>query len=171
VSTNPNWLVITDGANGSGSDLVRFNVRPNNTGNERTARIELQQDANAFCRIDQDDSGGSGPGLALAPLVWAGELQVPGGMGRVVVAGSHAPSGTGRADGSRILPRGSHRVEAVLDAGLGRPGVWRFRLGGSFRPGSLRVLAGEAAGVAADAVVFRLRGTPGERVAFELEVR
>jgi hypothetical protein len=171
VSTNPNWLVITAGANGSGSDIVRFNVRPNNTGNERTARIELRQDANAFCRIDQDDSGGSGPGLALAPLRWSSELQVPGGAGRVVVAGAHGPAGAGRSDGARLLPRGIHRVEAVLGAGESRPGVWRFRLAGSFRPGSLRVRAGEAAGVAADTIVFRLRGTPGERVAFELEVR
>jgi hypothetical protein len=68
-----------------------------------------------------------------------------------------------------LLPRGSHRIEAVLTSGRGHVGVWRFRFAGSFRPGSLRIRAGEAASVSPDSVVFRLRGTPGERIVFDLE--
>jgi hypothetical protein len=172
VSTNPNWLVITSGANGRGRDEVRFNVKPNTSGSERSARIQLQQDESAYCRIDQDDSGGPGPGVAASALAWTSELQVAGGSGRVALDGVHAALlGAGRSDGARLLARGPHRVEAVLSGGQGRPGAWRFRFAGSFRPGSLRVRAGDLASASSDTLVFRLRGTPGERLAFELQVR
>jgi hypothetical protein len=36
----------------------------------------------------------------------------------------------------------------------------------SVAAGTIRVIAGEAVTVAATSVTFRLRGTPGERVAF-----
>jgi hypothetical protein len=66
---------------------------------------------------------------------------------------------------------GRHRLEATLvDAG-GRPGTWRFDLGGlSPVAGSLRVVAGEAALLGSSEVVFRLRGKAGERVVFAFEV-
>ena len=49
-----------------------------------------------------------------------------------------------------------------------RPGTWRFdlRATDAIQPGSLRVISGEAAELGATSVVFRLRGTPGERLAF-----
>ena len=63
---------------------------------------------------------------------------------------------------------GRHRVEGVLLAAAERPGTLRFELTG-VRPGSLRVLAGTALAVTAGAVVFRLDGRTGERVAFTFE--
>ena len=53
----------------------------------------------------------------------------------------------------------------------GRAGTWRFDFSGqgTFRPGSLKVIAGTTALVTAEAVVFRLHGNPGERVAFTFE--
>jgi hypothetical protein len=60
---------------------------------------------------------------------------------------------------------GAHRFEATLVDGTGRPGTWRFDLSAlGVAPGSLRVVAGQVAMAAADAVVFQLRGQPGERV-------
>ena len=74
------------------------------------------------------------------------------------------------------LGPGAHRFEATLvdeRGGDGRRacGTWRFDLS-SLRvaPGSLRIVAGEAVQVGADAVVFRLRGRAGERVVFGFEV-
>ncbi len=51
-------------------------------------------------------------------------------------------------------------------------GTWRFALGAipGLRADSLRVVAGDVLQAAADAVVFRLQGRPGERVVFSFEV-
>jgi hypothetical protein len=168
VSTNPNWLVIFAGARGTGSDEVRLKVRPNQGDSRRTASIQLVQDDNAFCRIDQDHADKSSTGNLWA-LVWSSELQVAGGAGRISVDGLPAGlASPGRSQRARSLAPGVHRIEALLSAGKGQPGVWRFRFHGTLRPGSLRLLAGEAAGVSSDEIVFRLRGVPGERIAFEL---
>jgi hypothetical protein len=168
VSTNPGWLVIFAGARGTGNDEVRFKVRPNHSGSQRTASIQLVQDDNAFCRIDQDHAEESSTGNG-SPLVWASELDVAGGVARISLDGAPGLASAGRSQGARALARGAHRVEGLLSAGKGRPGVWRFRFAGAFRPGSLRVRAGEAASVTADTIVFRLRGVPGERIAFDLD--
>ena len=54
--------------------------------------------------------------------------------------------------------------------GAGRPGTWRFDLSTlGLLPGSLRVVAGEAAQSGSATVVFRLRGKPGERVVFTFD--
>jgi hypothetical protein len=87
----------------------------------------------------------------------------------IVDSGSAMLLGSGHSAGSGALARGPHRFEAVLTSGGRQPGVWRFRFQGVLRPGSLRVRAGEAASVFSDTIVFRLRGAPGERIAFDLE--
>jgi hypothetical protein len=87
----------------------------------------------------------------------------------VVVNGSAAVfASKGRSTAVAVGRRGENRVEAMVVQGAGKSGTWRLELGGttSFRPGSLRVVAGEVALVTADAVVFRLSGKPGERVMF-----
>ena len=95
--------------------------------------------------------------------------RVPGASGKLVVDGAGVSlHGAARSEAGRLLMPGSHRVEAVLTSARGRPGVWSFRLGG-IRPGTLRVLSGEAARISADAVVFHLRGAAGERVTFTFE--
>ena len=66
---------------------------------------------------------------------------------------------------------GETRVEATLVQGSGKPGTWRFELGTGLEVGSLRVIAGEVVQLAGDTVVFRMKGTPGERVVFAFRVR
>ena len=108
--------------------------------------------------------------------VWLSELQPPGARGQVVVDGTQAvfPS-AGTESFTTPLGPGLHRFEATLVAGRGEDrrsgGTWRFDLSAlRLTPGSLRIVSGEVARVAADAVVFRLRGRAGERVVFGFEV-
>jgi len=103
---------------------------------------------------------------------WVSELLVPDARGQVVVDGTQAvfPAG-GMATFSLPVDAGRHRFEATLVDGAGRPGTWRFDLSTlGLRPGSLRVVAGEAAQAGSATVVFRLRGKPGERVVFTFDV-
>jgi hypothetical protein len=122
-------------------------------------------------RSDSCQAAALGPDHARPVLVWASEMDVPGGRGQVVGNGAEAAfPGPGRSDVHLVPRRGVHRVEALLVQGAG-PGTWRFTLAsGALRPGSLKVLAGEAVAVGPDAVAFRLRGRAGERVAFGYEV-
>jgi hypothetical protein len=100
------------------------------------------------------------------------ELSVDGGRGQVVVDGAEAvfPSGGVETFTATAGP-GTHRFEATLVDSAGRPGRWRFDLTPLRAvPGSLKVVAGEAAVAGSAAVVFRLKGKPGERVVFSVEV-
>jgi hypothetical protein len=108
----------------------------------------------------------SGPARRLA---WSSELNLNGGSGQVVVNGSAASfAAQGRSSAVALGRRGENRVEAQVVQAAGSAGTWRFELGAttSLKPGSLRVSAGEVALVTADAIVFRLTGKSGERVAF-----
>jgi hypothetical protein len=117
-------------------------------------------------------------GLSLSPadvtpasrrVAWASELDLDGGSGQVVVNGEAAAFATrGRSAGAALGRRGVNRIEAQVVEAAGRPGTWRFELGttGSLEAGSLRVIAGEVALVTENAIVFRLKGRPGERVVF-----
>jgi hypothetical protein len=103
---------------------------------------------------------------------WVSELSVAGGRGQVVVDGAFAvfPAGGVETFTAAAGP-GTHRFEATLVDAAGRPGAWRFDLSAlGAVPGSLRVVAGEAAVAGSAAVVFRLRGKPGERVVFSVDV-
>jgi len=98
---------------------------------------------------------------------WVSQLEVSGGRGQVVVNAREASfPAAGRVALASQMVRGENRVEAMLVQSEGTPGLWRFELGDGFVPGSLRVVAGDVALVAAGAVVFRLKGQPGERVVF-----
>jgi hypothetical protein len=168
VSTQP-WVRITSGTSGRGDAVVRYQVLENDTNNPRLADVHLVEDPAARCEIRQSDSGGSSSGSLTSRLAWSTQLQVSDATGRVVVdRGSALLLGSGRSSGAGALAPGPHRFEAVLTSGGGQPGVWRFRFQGTLRPGSLRVRAGEAASVSSDTIVFRLRGAPGERIAFDL---
>ncbi len=111
--------------------------------------------------------GGQSPGL-----VWTSELAVSGGRGQVVANGADVVfPGPGRSDVTLPAREGRNSIEALLVAGDG-PGTWRFTLAsGSIRPGSLRVIAGEAVAVGPGMLAFRLLGRPGERAVFAFEVR
>ncbi len=105
-------------------------------------------------------------------LAWSSQLDVAGASGQVVLNNASASfAAGGRSNGVAEGRRGTNRVEAQLVEGAGKPGTWRFEFGAtrSFKAGSLRVVAGEAAAVTGDAVTFRLKGTPGERVVFTFE--
>jgi hypothetical protein len=103
---------------------------------------------------------------------WVSELAVAGGRGQVVVDGTAAvfPAGGVETFTAAAGP-GTHRFEATLVDGAGRPGRWRIDLSGlGAVPGSLRVVAGEAEVAGSAAVVFRLQGKAGERAVFSVDV-
>lgn len=110
---------------------------------------------------------------AIPSVAWSTQLEVPGGEGQVVMNGRVGYAvREGLAELTAERHRGANRVEGVLVRGAGRPGTWRFDFSGqaAFRPGSLRVVAGTAAMITGDSVVFRLEGKPGERLVFVFEV-
>jgi hypothetical protein len=112
------------------------------------------------------------PAGAARRLSWASELNVDGGAGQVITNGQSAVfAGRGRSTAVANGRRGDNRVEAQLVQATGRPGTWKFELGGtsSFQQGSLRVIAGDVALITADSITFRLKGTPGERVVFSFK--
>ena len=102
---------------------------------------------------------------------WSSDLDVEGGRLQLVVNGSAASyPDRGRAYGIAAFVDGANRVEATLVDGKGKAGVWRFEfLGAEGVDGSIRVLAGDVVTVAATSISFRLKGTPGERIAFTFD--
>jgi hypothetical protein len=101
------------------------------------------------------------------PAQWTTVLDAPGGTGNLTVDGA-ATAGIGRAPATIAMNEaaGGTRVQGVLATG-GGPGTWRFErhaTGGP--PVRLKALEGQVTLVTPDAIVFRLRGQPGERVAF-----
>jgi hypothetical protein len=107
------------------------------------------------------------------PATWVSQLDVPGGRGQIVLNGSEAlfPA-AGRVPLSARPRPGDNRVEAQLVQAQGRAGLWRFELApDTMVAGSLRVIAGQVALVTGDAVVFRLKGQPGERIVFTFRSR
>jgi hypothetical protein len=112
----------------------------------------------------------SDPGSA-NQVSWSSDLQVAGASGQVVTNGSSAAfvaSGRAATIGVSAGQVGRNRIEAQLVQAAGKPGTWRFDLGSTpgFVAGSLRVVAGDLALATADALVFRMKGVPGERVVF-----
>ena len=99
---------------------------------------------------------------------WSAELSPENARLQLVVnAESPIFLSYGTASGTARLVEGENRVDAVL-VEAARPGRWRFELRetDAVQPGSLRVLSGEVLQLGPTSVVFRLRGTPGERIAF-----
>jgi len=106
-------------------------------------------------------------------MAWSSDLDVEGGQLQVIVNGSAASyPGRGRAYGISAFVDGANRVEATLVDGKGKAGVWRFEfLGAEAVGGSIRVLAGDVLSIASTSITFRLKGAPGERIAFTFEKR
>jgi hypothetical protein len=106
-------------------------------------------------------------------MAWSSDLDVEGGRLQLVVNGSAVSyPDRGRAYGTSAFVDGVNRVEATLVEGKGKAGVWRFEfLGVEGVDGSIRVLAGDVVTVAATSITFRLKGTPGERIAFIFDKR
>jgi List-Bact-rpt repeat protein len=106
---------------------------------------------------------------ALPPAQWTSVLDAPGATGNVIVNGA-STAGVGRASAMIAVTEGpgAVRVNGVLATGSG-PGTWRFeRNAGGGSAVRIKVLEGQVSLVTPDAVVFRVRGLPGERVAFAI---
>jgi len=105
-------------------------------------------------------------------LAWESDLSVEGGRLQLIVNGSAVfyPD-AGRAYGMGAFVEGTNHVEATLVEGRGKAGLWRFDFMSSqaMAPGSIRVVAGDVASVAASSITFHLKGTPGERIAFTFD--
>jgi hypothetical protein len=118
--------------------------------------------------------GAAEPLAAGSSLSWISVLEAPGAEGHVVFNGQQAGfAGPGVARLSAAVRGGENRVEARLQKAQGQPGTWRFELQSkeALEPGSLRVLQGEPVMVLPEAIVFRVRGTIGEQVAFTYRVK
>jgi hypothetical protein len=144
----------------------------------RDSNVEPQERKCGTASVDVEQAPTpipKGSGVAAGrDLTLQGELDVDGATGQVVVNGTAAVySGTGRSSAVAAGRRGQNRIEAQLVAAAGKPGTWRFDLGATpgMVGGSVRVIAGDVALVTADSVVFRLRGTSGERVVFTFETK
>jgi hypothetical protein len=108
-------------------------------------------------------------GIAPATAVWSSDLAVEKGRLQVTVNGGAVTyAEQGRSYGTSPLVDGENHIEATLVAATGKPGLWRFDMVGVEPGGAIRILAGEVASLTRDAVTFRLQGTPGERVAFDI---
>jgi len=102
---------------------------------------------------------------------WSSDLALEKGRLQLTVNGGdliYAESG--RSVGTSALNDGENRIEAILVAGLGKPGLWQFDLDAE-AVGTIHILAGDVASVTVSGVTFRLQGTPGERVAFTFQKR
>jgi len=106
--------------------------------------------------------------VTATPAQWTSRLDAPGAAGNVTVNGA-STAGVGRAPATLDIAENAEvRVSGVLATGSG-PGSWRFeRQGGAAGRVRLKVLEGQVALVTPEAIVFRLRGQPGERVAFAI---
>jgi hypothetical protein len=105
--------------------------------------------------------------LALAgrPIQWASQLEAPNAVGRVSWNGAQLMTAQGRQEGTAQSKQDDNRVDAEVFQAKG-PGLWRFELKSGVKPGSVRVLAGNVAQFSDNVVVFRVGGTPGERISF-----
>ena len=67
---------------------------------------------------------------------------------------------------------GENEVEAYLATPTDTPGSWRFDFSGAdgFVAGSIKVQSGQIIARDSRSVVFRLSGTPGERVKFTFQL-
>jgi hypothetical protein len=152
-----------------GNGNVRYRLEANLGVLVRMARIELRENPAIACTITQ--AGITLPEGAPAQAVWTSHLDVAGGRGELTVDGAQVRVQERGVLPGRAAPRTVHHLEARLVAAAGRPGVWRFEVGGTAVPGTLRPLAGNVVQLSGGVVLFRLEGRPGERVAFTWRAR
>jgi hypothetical protein len=164
---NPDFFFIRWGTE---SDCAAFGTNPVCTLDMTADRFV---DA-VFSGTPLRPGGGSGTAALGPELRWSSQLDVEGGWGRVTSNGADAASASVGVSPLAMRARsGPNRVEAELVAAAGKAGTWRFELldRGRLDPGSLRVLQGQVLLVTEEAVVFRLQGRPGERVAFTFRTK
>jgi hypothetical protein len=113
------------------------------------------------------------PATASESMDWTMQLDVPGAVAQVVLNGQAVRTGRGPSQATASVREGDNAISARLLEARGRPGLWRFeaRDGQLLEPGSLRVAQGEIDLVTPTAVVFRLKGEPGEEVSFSYRLK
>src|SRR5262249_11002877 len=136
-------------------------IATDNCGNQTTTDLPAQQ---FFCVI--------GPGQpSKSATLLSSDLRLPGGVGHLLLNGRGMQSVVGltriRVSSATI----ENLVEGVVAGGKGQEGTWRFEISGDSAVGVLSVETGNVVQVAGHVVVFRLSGTPGERVAFRFATK
>jgi hypothetical protein len=167
--TSASWIALQRAA-GNGAGDVSFNVEANTSLSSRSAAIRLLEGNQPSCTVNQA-AALSVLAAAESGLSSISDLDVPGGQGQVIVDGASVAYQTRTVVMAIGVGKGVHRVEALLVSAAGRPGTWRFQLPAAAQAGSLRVVAGDVAAIAADTVTFRLAGRPGERLVFTFALR
>ena len=107
-------------------------------------------------------------------MQWTSVLDLARGKGQVVWNGAEAHFVEGQALASRSVATAGgtgYRVEATIVDAVPQPGTWSFRFDRALKPGSLQAVAGTVLRITGDTIVFRVTGTPGERIVFKLETR
>jgi hypothetical protein len=152
-------------SSGTGSRNVGYDV-PGYLVGYREAFVSVTGFAGARIKVRQDglllraEPAGT-PGLVT-------DLSVAGGSGQIVWNGASVTyAAEGRTSTAALLQPGPNRVEALLVAGGGRPGTWRFSFPRGVR--GLRPVAGRVDAATPDVITFRLSGRAGERVVFVFE--
>jgi hypothetical protein len=139
----------------------------NSCGQSATASGTYQQ-ANYFCT-------GGYPTFndVHRALAWESDLGLEGRLQLVVNGAEVSYLERGRAYGMGVISEGANHVEATLVEGGGKAGQWTFNFlaAQAIAPGSIRVIAGDALTVSETSITFRLKGTPGERIAFTFDKR
>lgn len=135
------------------------------TGTGRTCTVTMDSDKSVSASFSLLKSAPQ----HLTAAQWTSVLDAPGATGNVTVNGA-STAGVGRATAMIAVAEGAGeiRLNGVLATGAG-PGTWRFeRHAGMGTAVRVKVLEGQVSLVTDEAIVFRLRGQPGERVAFAI---
>jgi hypothetical protein len=153
------------------------------SGTSSTCKLTMNADKDVTARfsllglLSAEDDGSAGPGAGrravAASFGWLIQLDVPEAVGQVALNGQIVRVARGASPAQLTARGGDNLVEGQLVEGAGEPGTWRFEAqeGQAIQPGSLRVVRGDVVVVTQSAVVFRLKGQPGEQVAFSYRVR
>jgi hypothetical protein len=167
-STSPPYSVTWNTANGAYPDgeygLSCAIETPQSEGTGAVISVKVRNNSFNPSRENDEHRG----------LQWTSVLDIPGSKGQVVWNGAEAHYMEGQALTSRSQATTgdtTYRVEATVVHAVPRPGTWSFRFDRALRPGSLQAVAGNVVRVTGDTIVFRVTGTPGERIVFKLETR
>ncbi len=167
-STSPPYSVTWNTANGAYPDgeygLSCTIETPQGEGTGAVINVKVRNFSLDGSHRDEGHTG----------LQWTSVLDIPGSKGQVVWNGAEAHYMEGQALTSRSQATTgdtSYRVEATVVHAVPRPGTWSFRFDRALKPGSLQAVAGNVVRITGDTIVFRVAGTPGERIVFKLETR
>jgi hypothetical protein len=105
------------------------------------------------------------------PLAWTSSFEMQSGAATLVLNNSSThrfQQGQSAAQGKAVA--NENRIDVVFDR-ESSAGIWRFQLARStmWDPAGVRIIEGEALAITQTGIIFRLKGTPGERVSFTFD--